>query len=496
MNLTEKDEKLNIFRQTMPLAERIRLSFVIIEIPLIILMLVFFYNLWRVNAYYESMIESVSMASGFSLDFKKDFDYETYLLIAGNTTVETSELQKLLSEAGETVAGLEELNETGSRDERLNTIKKYLKNLATYKRRIENNIKEGDKYEENIEIWENDVQIVTQLLQESVYEYIYYEVKELQNSSESLRRFYVRVLGYSMAAFLVIITITALLSWWIPRSITKPATELYEVTQKVAAGDLTVRSHIDAGVELSGLSESMNSMLDRIADLMAQVRLEQINLSKAEFELLQAQINPHFLYNTLDAIVWLAESGEQEKVVEMVGSLSEFFRVSLSQGRDIITLKEEIRHVRSYLSIQQVRYQDILRYEIDVPADMDELLIPKITIQPLAENALYHGIKNKRGGGTIRITGGREENGFYICVEDDGIGMNSEELAAIRDRLTAEPKTDEGGYALYNVNARIRLHFGAGSGLAIESSEDEGTRVTAHIRYLLENTEENLEGNS
>ena len=128
-------------------------------------------------------------------------------------------------------------------------------------------------------------------------------------------------------------------------------------------------------------------------------------MRKAEFELLQSQINPHFLYNTLDAIVWLAEAGEQKKVVSMVGSLSDFFRISLNQGQDILDVKEELQHVRSYLEIQQMRYQDILQYEICVPEELNHCQIPKITLQPLVENALYHGIKNKRGKGMIRIEG-------------------------------------------------------------------------------------------
>ena len=134
----------------------------------------------------------------------------------------------------------------------------------------------------------------------------------------------------------------------------------------MAKGDLTVRSDVTGGVEAQVLSDSLNTMIDKINELLEQVKTEQIRLRKAEFELLQSQINPHFLYNTLDAIVWLAEAGEQKKVVSMVGSLSDFFRISLNQGQDILDVKEELQHVRSYLEIQQMRYQDILQYELSL----------------------------------------------------------------------------------------------------------------------------------
>ena len=158
--------------------------------------------------------------------------------------------------------------------------------------------------------------------------------------------------------------------------------------------------------------------------------------------------------------MWLAESGEQEKVVSMVRSLSDFFRTSLNQGKDIVTIREELQHVRSYLEIQQVRYQDILQYEICVPETLDHYLIPKITIQPLVENALYHGIKNKRGLGKITISGEDREDCFVLRVKDNGIGISEESLELLRNKLQTTMSGGEESFGLYNVNERIRLNFG------------------------------------
>lgn len=153
------------------------------------------------------------------------------------------------------------------------------------------------------------------------------------------------------------------------------------------------------------LNQGFNQMVERIGNLVEDIRVEQLNLRATELKLLQAQINPHFLYNTLDTIIWLAEAGQKEQVVMMVSTLSDFFRTTLSKGRDYITVKEEATHIRSYLTIQQFRYRDILESRDGIPEELEEIQILKLTLQPLVENALYHGIKNKRGLGHILVSG-------------------------------------------------------------------------------------------
>lgn len=441
------------------------------------------YNLWVVNRSYEGMINSSVVASEFSLDFKKDFDYETYLLIVENKSIEEAKLDDMLSDANRIVERLEEFTNSKENISRLNSAKKYLKNLGIYKERIEQNLIEGNKYEVNLEIWENDVQIVTSLLQDTIFQYIYYEISDLQQLSAEYQKFFVETVRFFLIAFACIFVSILFFSYYIPLSITRPIRKLSEVTDQVAKGDLSVRFDARSGVEVNRLSDSLNTMIDKINELLEQVTTEQIRLRKAEFELLQTQINPHFLYNTLDTIIWLAEAGKQREVVGMVGSLSEFFRASLNQGKDIISIREELQHVKSYLEIQQVRYQDILKYEIQVPGELDKYLIPKITIQPIVENALYHGIKNKRGLGRIRVSGKKEEGGFAIQVEDNGIGINEERLRQVRDKIQYRTPAENDIYGLYNVNERIRLNFGEKFGISIESVYGEGTVVSIHLPY-------------
>ena len=463
------------------LATKIRYSYLFLLVPLLIFLVFTFYNLWDMNHNYEDMVNSTVVASEFSLDFKKDFDYETYLLIVGNKTVEESKLDSMIEEAERIVAGLEEITEAEANIARLDSVNKYLSNLRIYVDRIEENLQEESRYEDNMEIWENDVQIVTSLVGDTMSQYIYYEVKGIQQSRAAYQAFFMNMIRFSLLGMGIVLILVIILSYYIPRSITMPITRISKVTDQVAKGNLSVRAAAESGAEARMLSDSLNAMIDKINELLDQVTTEQIRLRKAEFELLQAQINPHFLYNTLDTIVWLAEAGDQKRVVSMVGNLSDFFRTSLNQGKDIISIREELAHVRSYLEIQQVRYQDILRYEITVPEDLYEYKIPKITIQPLVENALYHGIKNKRGQGTITVSGKRNENGFVLYVRDNGIGMTQERLKEVRAGIQKLSYTGKEIYGLYNVNERIRLNFGETYGISIESTYGEGTCVSISL---------------
>ena len=453
------------------LVAKIRYSYLCLLVPFVLFLIFCFYNLWNNNRRYEDMINSSVMASQFSLDFQKDFDYETYLLIVGNKTLEESSLHDMLVEADDIVAGLEELTESQENLKRLTSVKKYLNNLETYIGRIEDNIREGNRYEDNMEIWENDVQIVTSLVGDTMSQYIYYEIRGIQESRQQYQDFFVNMIRFSIIAFTLILVLFLFLSYYIPLSITSPIRRLTQVTDQVAKGDLTVRSDVTGGVEAQVLSDSLNTMIDKINELLEQVKTEQI----------RSQINPHFLYNTLDAIVWLAEAGEQKKVVSMVGSLSDFFRISLNQGQDILDVKEELQHVRSYLEIQQMRYQDILQYEICVPEELNHCQIPKITLQPLVENALYHGIKNKRGKGMIRIEGELDGEDCILLITDNGKGMTPERLEQVRKGIRNRKVRETDIYGLYNVNERIRLNFGENYGITITSTYGEGTCVTVRL---------------
>jgi two-component system sensor histidine kinase YesM len=245
---------------------------------------------------------------------------------------------------------------------------------------------------------------------------------------------------------------------------------------RLTGGDLKARVPEMEVEELSELARQSNVMANRLETLIERSRLEQENLAKSELRLLQAQINPHFLYNTLDAIIWQAQSGKSEEVIHLTRALSDFFRISLSSGADWIPLSGEVQHVSGYLSIQKTRYRDILNYEIDIPEALQGGYIVKLLLQPLVENALYHGIKGKRGGGVIRVSAATEGEKVRFTVADTGKGMTPEELSRVvavmrsdAPALSGVAPAEGSSFGLRNVDARIRLFYRQQTGLEIQS---------------------------
>ena len=236
----------------------------------------------------------------------------------------------------------------------------------------------------------------------------------------------------------------------------------------------------EAVTELQALSDSFQHMTEKIRDLMEKVRKEESEVRKTELKALQAQINPHFLYNTLDSIQWMCERGKNEDAIKMVGALARLFRISISRGHELITIKEEIQHAESYLVIQSYRYKDQFSYRFDVQEGLEGYLCNKITIQPLIENAIYHGIDRMVDVGRIDITVKEADDNpqdILIVVSDNGVGMTEEQCR----KILQKDRSDSGGIGVKNVNDRLVIYFGEGYGLTIQSELDVGTTVTVRI---------------
>ena len=468
------------------LVAKIRYSYLCLLVPFVLFLIFCFYNLWNNNRRYEDMINSSVMASQFSLDFQKDFDYETYLLIVGNKTLEESSLHDMLVEADDIVAGLEELTESQENLKRLTSVKKYLNNLETYIGRIEDNIREGNRYEDNMEIWENDVQGLCSMIQDYITQYTYYEMINMEQLQKELKVQMADQMQSYLALLLVVLVVGMFLAVTITKSITEPLQQLQRTAEQLGRGNLNARARTGGLEEINVLARAFNQMSDRIRRLLDKTRQEQKNLRELELRLHQEQISPHFLYNTLDSIVWMAEGGNNRQVVEMTTDLSDFFRTVLSGGRDFITIEEEESHIRSYLKIQKIRYEDILDYSIEIEPSIRHRIVLKMLLQPLVENALYHGIKNKRGGGCIVLRGYEDRNGLVFEVEDDGIGMDEAELAAVRAKLTLEPEEElapigSGGFGLHNVAQRIQMYYGDQAEILVESEKNIGTCFKVYL---------------
>lgn len=278
---------------------------------------------------------------------------------------------------------------------------------------------------------------------------------------------------------IISLVLVVIVSFKFSRTLTNPIFKLKRLMKQAESGDLTVRFNFQHNDEIGELGQSFNHMIARIDQLIQMVYVEQENKRTAEMKSLQEQIKPHFLYNTLDTISWMARDYDAEDIVRLVDALTNMFRIGLSHGKDIITVKEEITHVSNYLYIQKIRYKDKLNYVIHVDESLYAIEVPKLILQPLVENAIYHGVKAKRGGGTITITGVPEGENLVFTVQDDGAGMLQEKVEELNRRMSERSVLDEQkSFGLFYIRERIQLCYGTGYGVHVESALGEGTRVT------------------
>lgn len=287
------------------------------------------------------------------------------------------------------------------------------------------------------------------------------------------------IISMGVLSLIFALAITYILS----TAITKPILNLRKCMVEAQEGNLTIRSNIKSNDEIGILSSSFNSMLAQIEKLMSQVISDQEQKRKLELKTLQAQINPHFLYNTLDSIIWMAES-KNENIVPMTESLSKLFRISLSRGQDIIQISSELEHIKNYLFIQSMRYSDKFDYSISANEELLQYKIIKLILQPIVENSIYHGIKNQREKGHITINAYTEDEKVIISIADDGIGMDSKTCDAILSDSYKSDKRSSSGLGVHNVNERIKLYFGDQFGLRYESRIGIGTTVYIYLPII------------
>ena len=262
--------------------------------------------------------------------------------------------------------------------------------------------------------------------------------------------------------------------WFVLRLWIKPLRDLQVTILKVGSGHSDLRANETGSPELVDLARQFNIMLDRIDQLMIAVKEEEQNVRRYELQALSSQINPHFLYNTLDTIVWMAEFNDSKRVVEVTKSLAKYFRLALNQGHEQISLKDEIDHVRQYLFIQKQRYGEKLQYEIKELKQYDDYKIPKLILQPLVENAIYHGIKEMNRQGRIRVSVSENDTQLIVSIYDNGRGfVASETTNATLVRL--------GGVGLKNVNQRLQLQFGKSYHMEIKSEENTYTEIRLYF---------------
>ena len=436
--MRQKQEKLETKMKWMLLSTMIPMAI------LIIVLLLFF---WHYTNEYNQLSNNLAVSAEYNanyknsnndMSFKDEVDMDIYYVTIGRKGKDGLPTEQV-KRAIDTV---EKLKKTTKKEESLRSLK-YLTNYLKNLQKRMNQLLDIKDYQQRQEFMANNTEILTTLFEKEMQNYIYQEATQLVQVESQLAG-NVRLTILTMCAAILIATcILMRRSFRLTYSITKPISEILHNIKKVGKGEYKTINKVPADcIEIQELDAGTRKMAGRIEGLLENVRKEQ------------------------DA-------------VDMITSLSVFFRTSLSKGNDIIPLSEEERHTLSYLEIQQSRYRDIMEFGINIPPELDGVMIPKLTLQPLAENALYHGIKNKRGKGKILIEGfDLDEDNMMLRVTDNGQGMTPERLHEVQEAICTGERA---GFGLAAVSERIKLYYGPGYGLKISSTEGEGTVMEVYM---------------
>ena len=301
---------------------------------------------------------------------------------------------------------------------------------------------------------------------------------------ETIRRDRSRVNAVWVTVVALAITMLIAVNQYLSLKITGPISHLEDSVKQLDI-ECPEKIYVGGSDEIQHLGKTIRSMVEQMRKLMDAAVKEQEEKRKNELDALQSQINPHFLYNSLDSIIWLVESGRYEEAVSAVTALANLFRISLSQGRTLITIGEEFQHAKNYSSIQQMRFKDKFRVEFELDEGLEKYITIKLVIQPILENAMYYGMEVMDGDGEIKVKGYEKDGDIYIDIIDNGIGMAPEQVDNLLTGKNYVRKRGS-GIGLKNVNQRIKLYFGDEYGLLISSEPDVGTKVSIHLPMKLE----------
>lgn len=475
-------------RMKLSIQKKIILITIIAAIPFLGISVYLLGSILNYSKAYEGIVSNMTIANNYNLNFKEEMDESLYKLVVGYADFENISSDKSIKDPYRLIDELRDefqtLSEVTTQTESKMWLESLLRNIDSLERNvkdIEKSVKMEGQYQQNIEKLDNNVYILTELIQDDIQYYIYYQTKDMERVNKILKEQINRFFRVAIAVVIGMSILVTMLAVFLTNGALRPMRELSHATGQIAQGNFEARASVDTGDEFEILATEFNDMARNMQSMIDQIKADERKMRQADLRLLQEQINPHFLYNTLDTIVWLVEANQPQQAVDMIVTLSNFFRLVLSKGKEYITIQEEQRHVQSYLDIQKVRYHDILEYEINIDQVLYEYSILKMTLQPLVENALYHGIKYKRAKGRIYITGELDNGEVILTVQDNGVGMEAGDLVALREQIDRPCQETEKGFGLANVNERIKMYYGMQYGLSITSEKGKGTKVTVTI---------------
>jgi two-component system sensor histidine kinase YesM len=475
-------ERLKLFLISASIIKTIKTSHIVIIslllVPLMLSIVVTFFN----TLSYDRLITNVHKTNRLNQIVKTDIANELWDIVAGNKSFRDGSQFRTIGRINSEIADIMRGTTAAENRQLLEVAGRAMNTLTRYVNRL------GDQMADQYPVIENErmldeIRGVSALVSEVLQDFI---VREIETAAEENQRIKARAIIIGIVECVIIIFATAFsvfVRTSVAQGVDKSIGSLVSLSSSIAEGNLDARADLPHVQELEALTKDLNIMADKIKSLIGENIREQRNLQKSEMKALQAQITPHFLYNTLDSIVWLAEGNRNEQVISITRAFSDFFRISLNRGNEWVRVRDEFKHIESYLTIQKIRYRDILDYSIEYEREMDEEIMLKLLLQPLVENALYHGIKNKRGRGTIAARGRREGGFLCFTVEDNGIGMTAEKLGSVKEQLARAPElrseaeAETRVYGLYNVAKRLELYYNRTDLLDIQSVYKEGTTV-------------------
>ena len=435
---------------------------------------------------YDDIITNVSNANRINQIAKNDVPNWLWEIVCGKKSFDENPPYDMISQIFDGIADMQTHTKSRDNKQKLEVAYRACTTLDNNIKMLEHQMKTGSSVIAN-ETSLDEIRTITALFSDIMQDFILSEIESANETNDSIKHssIILTILQITIILFSLGVSINGYIS--VSKSIQKPLSDMKELSTQISHGNLEARTNVPDVDELIPLANNMNLMAEQIDLLIKKNIEEQQNIQKAEMKALQAQITPHFLYNTFDTIIWLAEEEKTDEVVKITKAFSEFLRISLSRGHEWITISQELDHIKNYLTIQKIRYADILNYDIEVDEEILDCKIIKLVLQPLVENAIYHGIKNKRGRGNLKVTAHfTDETKRFIVftVSDDGAGFSEDRLSQVKSELNdannAENLTSV--YGLYNVNRKLKLYYGENTkGLVIESEPNKGSCISFTI---------------